>query len=68
MPTVQESQAPPLDIRACSGAGTAPETSAPHYFGHRERLRARFLEAGAPALADYELLELVTRRAFPFPS
>ena len=27
--------------------------------GHRERLRARFLEGGADALPDYELLELV---------
>lgn len=31
----------------------------PHYHGHRERLRARFLERGADALDDYELLELV---------
>jgi DNA repair protein RadC len=31
----------------------------PHYLGHRERLRARFLEGGADALPDYELLELV---------
>jgi DNA repair protein RadC len=38
---------------------------APHYFGHRERLRARFREAGAGALADYELLELVLFRAIP---
>src|SRR5690606_18208042 len=30
-----------------------------HYHGHRERLRARFLEAGAQALPDYELLELL---------
>lgn len=30
----------------------------PHYHGHRERLRARFREAGADALADYELLEM----------
>jgi DNA repair protein RadC len=37
----------------------------PHYFGHRERLRARFREAGAGALADYELLELVLFRAIP---
>ena len=29
------------------------------------RLRARFLEAGAQALADYELLELVLFRAIP---
>jgi DNA repair protein RadC len=38
---------------------------APHYLGHRDRLRARFLEAGAQALADYELLELVLFRAIP---
>jgi DNA repair protein RadC len=36
---------------------------APHYHGHRERLRARFLEAGSAALADYELLELILFRA-----
>ena len=35
----------------------------PHYHGHRERLRARFREAGPEALADYELLELVLFRA-----
>ena len=37
----------------------------PHYHGHRERLRARFMEAGAQALADYEMLELVLFRAVP---
>ncbi len=37
----------------------------PHYHGHRERLRARFREAGADALSDYELLELVLFRAIP---
>jgi DNA repair protein RadC len=37
----------------------------PHYHGHRERLRARFREAGEEALADYELLELVLFRALP---
>lgn len=40
-------------------------TEAPHYYGHRDRLRARFREAGAEALADYELLELVLFRALP---
>jgi DNA repair protein RadC len=30
-----------------------------HYHGHRERLRTRFLDAGPPALPDYELLELL---------
>lgn len=29
------------------------------HLGHRERLRRRFLERGADALADYELLELI---------
>jgi DNA repair protein RadC len=38
---------------------------APHYFGHRERLRARFREGGADALPDYELLELLLFRALP---
>jgi DNA repair protein RadC len=38
---------------------------APHYHGHRDRLRARFREGGASALADYELLELVLFRALP---
>jgi DNA repair protein RadC len=37
----------------------------PHYHGHRERLRARFLAAGSDALPDYELLELVLFGAIP---
>jgi DNA repair protein RadC len=39
--------------------------AAPHYHGHRERLRARFREAGAEALSDYERLELLLFRAIP---
>jgi len=38
---------------------------APHFHGHRKRLRERFREAGAEALSDYELLELVLFRALP---
>jgi DNA repair protein RadC len=38
---------------------------APHYYGHRARLRERFREAGADALSDYELLEAVLFRAQP---
>ena len=41
------------------------EEAAPHYHGHRERLRERFREAGAEALSDYELLELLLFRALP---
>src|SRR3954471_25071000 len=37
----------------------------PHYHGHRERLRARFMQAGNDALSDYEMLELVLFRAIP---
>lgn len=37
----------------------------PHYAGHRERLRARFIEGGEDAVADYELLELILFRAIP---
>lgn len=38
---------------------------APHYLGHRARLRARLLERGAESLADYELMELVLLAAIP---
>jgi DNA repair protein RadC len=37
----------------------------PHYHGHRQRLRARFLESGPGSLADYELLELLLFSARP---
>jgi DNA repair protein RadC len=40
----------------------APETL---NAGHRERLRERFLQGGADALPDYELLELLLFRAIP---
>ena len=42
-----------------------PEDARPHHVGHRARLRARFLSAGADALHDYELLELILFRAVP---
>lgn len=42
-----------------------PADVAPHYHGHRERLRDRFRKGGADALADYELLELILFRAMP---
>ncbi len=42
-----------------------PEEDAPHYLGHRDRLRARFQEIGGDALPDYELLELLLFRSIP---
>lgn len=41
------------------------DTETPHYHGHRDRLRARFADAGGEALADYELLELALFRSIP---
>lgn len=37
----------------------------PHYVGHRERLRERFLAGGADAMPDYELMELTLFAAVP---
>src|SRR5437868_15456602 len=52
---------PPKPDADPKGLAEAP----PHYHGHRERLRARFRESGAEALADYEMLELLLFRAVP---
>jgi DNA repair protein RadC len=41
------------------------EDEAPHYLGHRDRLRARFSEIGGDGFPDYELLELVLFRSIP---
>lgn len=49
-------------------AGSGPPAAAPpdpHYFGHRQRLRDRLLNQGAPGFADYELLELLLALAIP---
>jgi hypothetical protein len=40
-------------------------SEAPHYHGHRMRLRERFQSAGPDALSDYELLEMVLFTAQP---
>lgn len=37
----------------------------PHYAGHRERLRSKFIERGDSALMDYELLEMLLFRVYP---
>ena len=43
----------------------AEKPEKPHYHGHRARLRQRFLQGGAGALQDYELLELLLAFAIP---
>ncbi len=43
----------------------AGDSEAPHYVGHRARLRQRFEESHGVGMADYEFLELVLFRALP---
>ena len=46
-------------------SGNGKEKATPHYTGHRQRLRDRFMKAGGEAMADYELLELILFQAIP---
>jgi DNA repair protein RadC len=48
----------------CENHSVKGETK-PHYTGHRDRLRQKFLKSGAGALAEYELLELILFRSIP---
>lgn len=60
--SIDTAQAPIQVRRAAPKAADAPK---PHYHDHRQRLRDKFQEAGAGALADYELLELLLFRIIP---
>ena len=42
---------------------TNNKDNTPHYHGHRDRLRKRFIDHGAESLEDYELLELYLFRS-----
>lgn len=44
---------------------TSKEMEKPHYTGHRQRLRERFLQTPKGSLPDYELLELMLFAASP---
>jgi DNA repair protein RadC len=59
-----ELNAAPAPANAAPAAETMQEAE-PHYHNHRARLRERFEQAGAGALADYELLELALFRIIP---
>ncbi len=57
-----------LSPEAAAGGGlvAGPDGAAqPHYWGHRERLRQRFLTGGHAAMPEYELLELLLFNAIP---
>jgi DNA repair protein RadC len=45
--------------------GASGKKEKPHYAGHRQRLRERFLANESGALADYELLEIILFAAIP---
>jgi DNA repair protein RadC len=45
--------------------GFSEQAVRPDHLGHRDRLRERFRKAGAEALPDYELLEMILFRALP---
>lgn len=51
--TFEQESRPAARPRAAAPAGK------PHYHGHRERLRQRFMAAGPQSLPDYEVLELI---------
>ncbi len=58
-PHLQSLTQPHLPLEPASKVSASPQS------GHRERLRTRFHSAGADALADYELLELILFAAIP---
>ncbi len=68
LPDLLSSQAS-VETDARTDAGADPEDGTedgdPHYLDHRNRLRRRFLDRGADALEDYELLEMVLFAASP---
>lgn len=53
-----------LDIQKTLGVEIASEKGLP-YRGHRKRLREKYATAGASALQDYELLELLLSFSIP---
>jgi DNA repair protein RadC len=56
----------PLFAAEDEAAGDALPAKLPSYIAdHRKRLRTRFMEGGAQAMPDYELLELLLFRAIP---
>jgi DNA repair protein RadC len=54
----------PGEVPATAEGRPVPDRR-PHYWGHRERLRQRFLAGGHAAMPEYELLELVLFNAIP---
>lgn len=57
---------PPVVRSVCfQRVGAAVRRVKPHYLGHRQRLRERFLRSGFEGFADYEIVELLLTLAIP---
>ena len=41
------------------------DTKQPHYIGHRNRLRQRFMQSGFSGMADHEVIELLLTLSLP---
>ncbi|WP_038076240.1 RadC family protein [Thioclava pacifica] len=65
--TSHSCQEPPLPLFEIDTASpvAAPAKQPSYLIDHRKRLRERFMEGGARAIPDYEMLELVLFRAIP---
>lgn len=59
------SRQPELWAAAPASAPKPKAKPAPHYLGHRDRLRERAVAGGLAALPDYEVLEMLLYRAIP---
>jgi DNA repair protein RadC len=62
---LSQPEKPPDANKSSAKKPGAPKPDAPHYHDHRTRLRQRFEDAGADALAEYELLEMLLFRVIP---
>jgi DNA repair protein RadC len=47
------------------GLSDSQKAPRPHFHGHRQRLRDRFLATGGDGMPDYELLEMLLTQAIP---
>lgn len=61
---MSEGELPGIGISESSKNKNLPAEK-PHFHGHRDRLREKFRTAGAGALAEYEILELLLFRSIP---
>lgn len=64
---LNEPPQPSLESPDYEGSNSTKTTTSvkQHYFGHRLRLRTKFLERGEAAIAEYEHLELILFRSIP---